>query len=142
MLNLRDVRAASRSGFDRLVIEFAAPSQPPPIPVAAGTLPEYQLNRVSRLVRDASGEPVQIQGRDLYSLVFRGARGFEMVGENPVKTYASADEIKPNLKILKEVEKIGDFEANLSFGLGLAEPRCPRVAELKNPLRLVIDIPK
>jgi hypothetical protein len=141
-LQLTNVRVGTHPGYDRVTFEFAPPSQsPPPVPVPAGVLPKYELSRVTSITEDGSGNPVNISGKDLYVIVFHGASGFDLTGAQPVPTYKGPKELKPNFKILSEVERSGDFEATLSWGIGLKEPRCLKVAEFKSPLRLAVDIP-
>jgi len=141
-LQLTDVRVGTHAGYDRVTFEFAPSSQtPPPVPVPGGVLPRYELTRVPSITEDGSGNPVDIAGKDLYQIVFHGASGFDLTGEVPVPTYKGPRELEPNFKVLGEVERSGDFEATLSWGIGLKEARCLKVAEFKSPLRLAIDIP-
>jgi hypothetical protein len=140
-LQLTAVRVGTHPGYDRVTFEFAPPQSPPPVPAPAGVLPKYELTRVRSITEDGSGNPVDVSGKDLYQIVFHGASGFDLTGEQPVPTYKGPKELKPNFKILSEVERSGDFEATLSWGIGLKEPRCLKVAEFKSPLRLAVDIP-
>jgi hypothetical protein len=139
-LQLTDVRVGSHAGYDRVTFEFAPPGSGTP-PAPPGVLPKYELNRVRSISEDGSGNPVQIEGKDLFLIVFHGASGVELVGEQPVQTYKGPRELAPRFKVLTELERSGDFEATLSWGFGLAEPRCPKVTELQNPLRLAVDFP-
>jgi hypothetical protein len=139
-LQLTDVRVGTHPGYDRVTFEFAPPSSGTP-PAPPGLLPRYELNRVREITEDGSGNPVRISGRDLFLIVFHGASGVELAGEQPVLTYKGPKELKPNFKVLSEVERSGDFEATLSWGFGLSEPRCPKVTEFQNPLRVAVDFP-
>jgi hypothetical protein len=141
-LQLTNVRVGTHTGYDRVTFEFAPPSQTsPPVPAPPGVLPKYELTRVSSITEDGSGKPVEVSGKDLYLIVFHGASGFDLTGPDPVPTYKGPKELKPNFKVLNEVERSGDFEATLSWGIGLKERRCLKVAEFNSPLRLAIDIP-
>lgn len=140
-LQLTDVRVGAHPTYDRVTFQFAPPKSPPPVPAPAGVLPKYELTRVKSIVEDGSGNPVAVSGKDLYQIVFHGASGFDLTGPQPVPTYKGPKELKPNFKILAEVERSGDFEATLSWGIGLKEPRCLKVREFQNPLRLAVDIP-
>jgi hypothetical protein len=139
-VQLTDVRVGTHPGYDRVTFEFAPPSSGTPA-APPGILPKYELTRVRSITEDGSGNPVQVAGKDLFLIVFHGASGVELVGERPVPTYKGPKELKPGFRVLTEVERSGDFEATLSWGFGLAEPRCPKVAELHNPLRLAVDFP-
>src|SRR6267143_2173077 len=117
-----DVRVAHHNGYDRLVIGFPT----------ASAMPQYQLNRQSttHFVRDASGQPVTLQGSAGVRLVLRNS---DIVSGSP-------SDLKPNLPEIKEVAQIGNFERVVSYGVGLATPACVRVLELGSPTRLVIDV--
>lgn len=140
-LQLTTVRVGSHDGFDRVTFEFKPPTAPPPVPAVPDALPRYELKRVASVTEDASGKPLNVTGRDLYQIVFFGASGVELGGDQPVATYRGPRELRPDLKLLAEVEQSGDFESTLSWALGLKRPRCLKVQELKNPVRLAIDIP-
>src|ERR1700681_3212953 len=60
-----DIKIAHHNGYDRLVIGFAT----------ANTMPEYQLTRqaTSTFVRDASGQPVTLDGSAGLRAVLRNA---------------------------------------------------------------------
>jgi hypothetical protein len=117
-----DVRVAHHDGYDRLVIGFPT----------TNTMPRYQLNRQStaHFVRDASGQPVTLNGSAGIRVVLRNA---------DIVTGAPAD-LKPNLPEIREVAQIGNFERVVSYGVGLSTPACIRVLELSGPTRLVIDV--
>jgi hypothetical protein len=117
-----DVRIAHHNGYDRLVFGFAT----------ANTMPQYQLNRQTNahFVRDASGQPVTLQG----------SAGIRVVLRNADIAPGVPGDLKPNLPEIREVAEIGNFERVVSYGVGLATPACIRVLELSAPTRLVIDV--
>jgi hypothetical protein len=117
-----DVRVAHHDGYDRLVIGFPT----------ANAMPQYQLTRqaTANFVRDASGQPVTLQG----------SAGIKVVVRNADITPGAPTDLKPNLPEIREVAQIGDFERVVSYGVGLATPACFRVLELSGPTRLVIDV--
>ena len=45
-----------------------------------------------------------------------------------------------SLPILKELESTCDFEAHVTWVLGMASPNRYRVQELSNPARLIVDV--
>jgi hypothetical protein len=132
------VRVGSHTGFDRITFEFAPPKAPSP----ANTLPKYTVTKVGQVTQDGSGNPIQINGDALYSLVMQGASGVDLSGPELVITYNGAKEFKPNFPALLELEHAGDFENVLSWGIGLRGPRCIKASQLNSPLRLVLDIPQ
>ena len=115
--------AHQAAGYDRIVFEFGG-----------GPVPSYTLTRQAstHFTRDASGQPVTLQGSSGLKLVFHGAAGYP--------TYTGSTDLKPGLSVVQEVEQIGDFEGVLSWGIGLSQQSCMRTLELSGPTRLVIDI--
>jgi hypothetical protein len=121
---LVDVRTAHHPGFDRITFEFRGPR------------PSHRIGYVSRLVEDASGRPVELAGDASINVVFQGANAHNPDGSPSV----SPRRFKPNLPSLKEVAQIGDFEAVVTYGLGV-DHRAPfKVLELSNPSRIAIDV--
>jgi hypothetical protein len=116
------VRIAHHDGYDRLVIGFAT----------SNTMPQYQLTQqaTSHFVRDASGQPVTLDG----------SAGIRAVLWNADITPGAPTDLKPALPSIREVAQIGNFERVVSYGVGLATPACFRVLELSGPTRLVIDV--
>jgi len=117
-----DIRIAHHDGYDRLVIGFPT----------ANTMPEYQLTRqaTSTFLRDASGQPVTLDG----------SAGIRAVLRNADIAPGAPTDLKPELPAIREVAQIGNFERVVSYGVGLATPACFRVLELSGPTRLVIDV--
>lgn len=131
------VRVGTHNSYDRIVFEFAPPKAPSP----ANTLPLYSVTKVDRVTQDGSGNPVEISGAALYSVVMQGASGVDLSGPQPVITYKGPKEFRPNFPVLAELEHSGDFENVLSWGIGLKAPRCIAAMQLNSPLRLVLDVP-
>jgi len=117
---LSTIRTALHDGYDRIVFEFSA------------QIPSYDLTRQdsATFVRDASGQPVTLDGSVGIKLVFRNT---------DVASGVSAD-AKPALTSVREITEIGNFERVLSYGVGLASSQCVRVLELSGPSRLVVDV--
>lgn len=116
------LRIAHHDGYDRLVIGFAT----------SNSMPQYQLTQqaTSHFVRDASGQPVTLDG----------TAGVRAVLRNADITPGAPTDLKPALPVIREVAQIGNFERVVSYGVGLATPACFRVLELSGPTRLVIDV--
>ena len=117
-----DIRIAHHDGYDRLVIGFPT----------SNAMPEYQLTRqaTSTFLRDASGQPVTLDG----------SAGIRAVLRNADIAPGAPTDLKPELPAIREVAQIGNFERVVSYGVGLATPACFRVLELSGPTRLVIDV--
>jgi hypothetical protein len=116
------LRTAHHDGYDRLVIGFAT----------SNSMPQYQLARqaTSTFIRDASGQPVTLQG----------SAGIRVVLHNADIASGVPNDLRPDLPEIREVAQIGDFERVVSYGVGLSTPACIRVLELSGPTRLVIDV--
>lgn len=116
------IRIAHHDGYDRLVIGFAT----------SNAMPQYQLTQqaTSHFVRDASGQPVTLDG----------SAGIRAVLRNADITAGAPTDLRPQLPAIREVAQIGNFERVVSYGVGLATPACFRVLELSSPTRLVIDV--
>ncbi|HZD72450.1 MAG TPA: hypothetical protein VE776_00925 [Actinomycetota bacterium] len=118
------VRSAHHPGFDRITFEFRGPR------------PSHRIGYVSQLVRDGSGEPVDLAGGAAINVVFSGANAHDEQGRPTV----SPRRFEPGLPSLKEVALIGDFEAVVTYGLGVDHKVPFKVLELSNPSRIAIDI--
>jgi hypothetical protein len=121
---LVDVRAGRHPGFDRVVFEFR------------GAVPEHQVRYVDQLVEDGSGNPVSVAGNADLEVVFQGANAHKADGTPSV----GPRRFSPGLTAVKEVAQTGDFEAVVSYGIGLDRRRPLTVSTLSGPSRLVIDV--
>jgi hypothetical protein len=123
---LREVRAASQAGFDRVVFEFEGTS-----------VPGYRVGYIDPpAVQCGSGEPAEVAGAALLQVRLDPAQAHTEAGEATVRER----ERHPGLSVLQEMESICDFEADVTWVLGLAARNRFRVQELTSPPRLVIDI--
>ena len=119
LTSIRVAHHAEAPGFDRTVFDFS------------GGIPSYDLTRQesTNFVRDASGQPVTLDGSAGIKLVFRDT---DVTG-------VAADQ-RPALSQVREIAQLGNFERVLSYGIGLSSSQCVRVLELSNPSRLVVDV--
>jgi len=123
---LRAVRTARNEGWDRVVFEFAG-----------GVVPGYHVEYVDRPVRKCgSGDEAQVAGQGWLEVRITPAQAHDEAGRVTV-----ADrERKLALPVLRELELTCDFEADVTWVLGVASPNRYRVQELSNPARLVVDV--
>jgi hypothetical protein len=121
---LTDVRAGRHTGFDRIVFEFS------------GAVPEHRVRYVGQLVQDGSGKPVSVAGAADLEVVFHGANAHEDDGTPTI----SPRRFSTGLPAVKEIAQIGDFEAVVTYGIGVDRKRPLKVSTLSNPSRLVIDV--
>jgi hypothetical protein len=113
---LVDVRAGRHPGFDRVVFEFRG--------------------YVDQLVQDGSGNPVSVAGAADLEVVFQGANAHDEDGTPTI----SPRRFSPGLTAVKEVTQLGDYEAVVSYGIGVDRRRPIKVSTLSGPSRLVIDM--
>jgi hypothetical protein len=119
------VRAAHHPGFDRVVFEFS------------GSLPRHSVSYVTSLTEDASGRPLHLAGDAIIKVRFEPASAHDDSG---APTVTPAGRRSPGLPSLAEIVPAGDFEAVVTYGLGI-DHRVPfKVLELRSPSRLAVDI--
>jgi hypothetical protein len=124
--NYTDVRVGTHGGYDRVVFEFNA-----------GT-PEFTLERDEPpYEQDASGFPLDVEGGSVLHLVLRGSTTMTDSGE---MSYHGPLNFDPGFPMLVDVVHGGDFEAQTTWFIGLAEEACVRVLLLSEPDRIVIDV--
>jgi hypothetical protein len=117
------IRAGHHPGFDRIVYEFE------------GGLPSSSRVRyVDKLISDGSGRRVRIAGRAVLKVRFGGAQAHDAQGETVLKRKAFA---LPNIMT---TVRAGDFEAVVTYGIGLAKRTDFQVFRLQDPARVVIDV--
>jgi hypothetical protein len=133
-MNLVDVRVGAHAGYDRVVFEF---QEPDPNPAGNGGIPHYQL-RTARapFTEDPSDLPIDVEGDAFARIIFQGASGYDFDGN---ATYDGPRRLTPGFGTLTDVVEGGDFEATMTWILGLSRTTCWRVQELSNPTRLVVD---
>lgn len=115
--------AGCHATFDRFVIR------------ARFARPGYDVRYVNRIVEDGSGDPVPLQGTRRIRVIVRDARGHTQGGTNLIPRT-----LTPACANLRQVKDAGDFEGQVTFGLGLRRRTGFRVFRLTSPTRIVIDV--
>lgn len=124
-VTLIGVRTGSHDGFDRVVFEFAE------------RVPGYHIEYIDRPVRKCgSGEVTQVGGDGWLEVRMSPANAHTEQGRPTV----AERERMPRLPLLAELELTCDFEAMVTWVLGVESPNRYRVQELTNPPRLVVDV--
>jgi hypothetical protein len=108
--------------YDRVVFEFS------------GTLPLLRIEYVKGLIGDGSGLPVPIAGRAILLAQFTPARAHSDAGQATAPNHMA-----PKLPLVKAIVCAGDFEAVVTYGIGLGRKADTRILTMDNPTRLVID---
>lgn len=123
---LTDVRAARHAGYDRVVFEFGK-----------GSAPGYHLEYIDRPVRQCgSGDTTPIAGDGWLEVRFEPANAHTPSG---AATVAKREQVV-ELEVVKELEQTCDFEAVVSWVVGVKRPNRYRVLTLNEPMRLVVDV--
>lgn len=121
---LTEVRAAHHAGYDRVVFEFTGkgPSS-------------YSVHYVTKLVADGSGATVRVHGRAILAVVMRDVNNHTVAGTATTpKREAFA------LKNVTSTVRSGDFEAVVSYGIGLQKRTTVHTHRLSAPARVVVDV--
>jgi hypothetical protein len=108
--------------YDRIVFEFSGP------------VPFLRIEYVKQLIADGSGFPVPITGRAILSVQCTPARAHSDKGQ-----VTAPKTMKLRLPIVKEIVSAGDFEAVVTYGIGLARKAETRILTMGSPSRIVID---
>jgi hypothetical protein len=128
---LERVALGRHEGFDRVVFQFRS------------HVPGYRVEYVEPpLKEDGSGNVVQIEGNAFVVVRMEQASGFdltvnegELVYKGPRRFQGSA----AGTAIVREVVRTGDFEAVLSWAVGLEDRVDFRVRTTASPARLIVD---
>ena len=121
---LVDIRVTHHLGVDRVVFEFDR-----------GLPQERHARYVSSLTRSPSDLPLRVPGRAILRVNMRSADAHDYHGRllvPPRSAFAA-----PNVMTVVRSE---DFEAVLTYGVGLAARRSFTVSTLTNPSRVVVSI--
>jgi hypothetical protein len=123
------VRVARQEGFDRVTFEFAGPN-----------VPGYEIGYTERpITEDGSGNEVTVQGDHVVKVRFEPASGVDLTGATMQEIYTGPTVVTGDTSTVNEVVRTGDFEAVLSWAVGLADKVDFRVSTLESPSRVVID---
>jgi hypothetical protein len=128
---LERVALGRHEGFDRVVFQFR------------NHVPGYRVEYVEPpLKEDGSGNVVVVKGNAFVVVRMELASGFDLTvdeGELVYKGPRRIDGSAAGTSIVREVERTGDFEAVLSWAVGLEDRVDFRVLTAQSPQRLIID---
>ena len=124
--------ARSTAPFRTDPVERSRRSRSAPELVSVQTAEREGYDRVD----DATGQRLALRGQAFVAVAFEPARAHDPDGE---ATFPTAT-LTPGYPALRQVRFAGDFEGQVSFGLGVADRGGFRVSELRNPTRVVVDV--
>jgi peptidoglycan hydrolase-like protein with peptidoglycan-binding domain len=122
---LVDVRVGGHRTFDRVVFEFTGPR------------PGYRVRYVPQVFEDGSGNPVHLEGRAFVEAVMHPAAAHDDHG-NP--TFPGPLPRIADTAALRDIADAGDFEGQITWGIGVAARTPVQVRRLDHPARIAIDV--
>ena len=127
---LTAVRVARQEGFDRVVFEFE------------NAAPGYKVSYIQKPVtEDASGRQLAVKGNFVVEVRMEPAATADLSGGgDPRRTYTGPTRVEGDTSEVTEVVKAGDFEAVLTWVIGLTDKVDFKVSTLQSPARLVVDL--
>lgn len=128
---LERLAVGRHEGFDRVVFEFT------------NQVPGYRVEYVQPpLKEDGSGNIVPVKGNAVVVVRMELASGFDLTkyeGELVYKGPRRIDGSAAGTSVVQEVVRTGDFEAVLSWAVGLSDRVDFRVRTASSPARLIVD---
>ena len=125
------IAVGRHEGYDRVVFEFK------------NDLPGYSVKYTTEpLKEDGSGNPVNVKGAAVVVVRMEPASGFDLNTGEGVMTYKGPKRIdgsSAGTSVVQELVRTGDFEAVLSWAIGLSDKVDFRVRTAKSPARLIVD---
>jgi hypothetical protein len=123
---LTAVRAAAHPGYDRVVFQFE------------GTrVPGYRIEYVGEItLGESDDEFLTLQGGALVQATFQGSAS----DDHRPGTQTVPDRDTPGLAQVKQIGLAEDWEGLVRLGIGLDHRAGFRVLELRDPVRVVVDV--
>jgi hypothetical protein len=128
---LERIAVGRHEGYDRVVFQFT------------NELPGYRVEYVKGpLKEDGSGNPVAVKGNATVVVRMEPASGFDLNTGEGVLVYKGPKRIDASAagaSVIQELVRTGDFEAVLSWAIGLSDKVDFKVSTAASPLRLIVD---
>ncbi|MBA3735722.1 MAG: hypothetical protein H0W90_11100 [Actinobacteria bacterium] len=128
---LERIAVGRHEGYDRVVFQFK------------NGLPGYRVEYVEPpLTEDGSGDPVTVKGNAVVVARMEPASGFDLNTGEGVMVYKGPkriDATSAGASAIQELVRTGDFEAVLSWAIGLSDKVDFRVTTATSPARLIVD---
>ena len=126
---LERVAVAGHGGYDRVVFQFR------------NGLPGYRVEYVEPPLReDGSGNVVKLAGNAFVVVRMEPASGFDLSVPEGELIYTGPRRLPGSgTSVVREIVRTGDFEAVLTWAVGLDARVAYRVLTLDDPARIVVD---
>ena len=123
---LTAVRAAAHPGYDRVVFQFEG-----------ARVPGYRIEYVGEItLGESDDEFLTLQGGALVQATFQGSAS----DDHRPGTQTVPDRFTPGLAQVKQIGLAEDWEGLVRLGIGLDHRAGFRVLELRDPVRVVVDV--
>jgi putative peptidoglycan binding protein len=119
------VRAGRNKDFDRLVFDVDGP------------VPGVRVQYVDQLLQDGSGNPIPLRGRAVVQVVIRPAVAHR---DDGTSTRNGPLPDLTGFAAFRQVADAGDFEAVLTWGIGVGARTGLRSVTLTGPSRVAVDV--
>jgi hypothetical protein len=128
---LERVAVGRHEGFDRVVFQFRE------------GVPGYRVEYIDPPIKeDGSGNVVQVKGNAYVQVRMEPASGFDLNTAEGVLVYKGPKRIDGSTAaagVIQELVRTGDFEAVLTWVVGLSDRVDFRVTTTQSPARLIVD---
>ena len=110
---LKTVTATSDGPVDRVTFTFE------------DAVPGYRVGYIERpVIQDGSGDEIDIEGAAVLGIHFEPASGFDLTGEGR-QVYEGPNRLDLATRVILDVARVGDFEANLEWAIGIDAGETP-----------------
>jgi len=114
--------------FDRVVLEFR------------DHVPGYRIGYVSApVIEDGSGQEVSVEGDAIVEIRLEPASSYDLEAQQQTFSPRRVEGAGAGTSVVREAVRSGDFEAVLTWAVGLGDRVDYRVSTLREPPRLVVD---
>jgi hypothetical protein len=132
---LTDVRVGAHGCYDRVTFELK-----PQKGEADGPVAWKAAYETGPITEDGSGHPVKMKGA-AFLVVTMSATGADLSQEAAPATYTGPASIEAaDTTRIQQVRRTGDFEAVLTWVIGLDKQRPFRVSTQDGPARVIVDV--